>query len=354
MIRVLLAEDEATKATYLAELLSRAGMDVVSVAPDGKQAMKQIKNHSPDVLALDLDMPGTDGVDATARIMQTSALPIVVMTETSAGAAGAEKAFRAMNAGALAAVTKPDRSQPGQLQHLEREFTKTVRLMAEVKVVTRRGIHKQEKRTDAPAPKGPDVPVVAIGASTGGPPALQTILSGLPPDFPAALMIVQHITSGFLPGMEQWLNQTTGFGVEIATRDVMVRPGHAYLAPDGFHMGINPHGRIELSSDSPENGLRPAVSFLFRSVSRTYGARACGVLLTGMGTDGAWELREMRRNGGTTIVQNKDSSAIYGMPGRAVELDAALHILSPEQIARSLPRIISRIKQTQAEKNDAT
>jgi two-component system chemotaxis response regulator CheB len=201
--------------------------------------------------------------------------------------------------------------------------------MSEVKVVTRRARKSSSYQQEEMAATGPEVPVIAIGVSTGGPPVLQTILSQLPPNFPAALLIVQHISAGFLESLQQWLQQTTHFPVIIPTQGAPLRPGCAYLAP--------------------ENGLRPAASYLFRSVTRVYGSRTCGILLTGMGTDGAAELKAMRTSGGITIVQDRESSVIFGMPGRAIELDAALHIYTPEQIAGALPGIVERMHRSQTE-----
>jgi two-component system chemotaxis response regulator CheB len=179
-------------------------------------------------------------------------------------------------------------------------------------------------------------PVIGIGASTGGPPVLQTILSGLPKDFPAPLLIVQHIARGFLPGLVEWLNQTTGLSVHIAAHGALLQPGHAYIAPDDFHLGVGAGGRATLAHEAPEHGVRPAVAFLFRSLAQNCGHQAIGVLLTGMGKDGAQELKEMRDSGAWTIAQDRDSSVVHGMPGEAILLDAAAQVLPADRIAGAL------------------
>jgi two-component system chemotaxis response regulator CheB len=184
--------------------------------------------------------------------------------------------------------------------------------------------------------------VVGIGASTGGPPVLQGILSALPRDFPAPLIIVQHIARGFLPGMVEWLNQTTGLHVHVAAHGATPEPGHAYLAPDDFHLGVSATGKLALSREAPQAGLRPAVSCLFRSLAENFGAQAVGVLLTGMGRDGADELKRLRDLGALTIAQDRDSSVVHGMPGAAIELGAATQVLPADRIASALIAELAR------------
>jgi two-component system chemotaxis response regulator CheB len=165
---------------------------------------------------------------------------------------------------------------------------------------------------------------------------LQTILSALPKDFPVPLLIVQHIAPGFLPGMIEWLNQTTGLRVHIAAHGTTPLPGHAYIAPDDFHMSLAANGRITLARDAHENGLRPAVSYLFRSLAQVCGVHGTGVLLTGMGKDGAAELKLMKERGAYTIAQDRDSSVVHGMPGEAIALGAASVVLAADRIAGAL------------------
>jgi two-component system, chemotaxis family, protein-glutamate methylesterase/glutaminase len=180
------------------------------------------------------------------------------------------------------------------------------------------------------------VRLIGIGASTGGPLVLQTILSGLPKDFPVPLLIVQHIARGFLPGMVEWLSQTTGLRVHIAAHGAVPLPGHAYVAPDDFHLAVDAGGHMILAREEPESGLRPSVSYLFRSLAQTCGASAVGVLLTGMGKDGAVELKRMKDCGAFTIAQDRDSSIVHGMPGEAIELGATTQVLPADKIAGAL------------------
>jgi two-component system chemotaxis response regulator CheB len=187
------------------------------------------------------------------------------------------------------------------------------------------------------------IKMVAIGASTGGPPVLQTLLSSLPKQFSVPVLIVQHIAAGFLPGLVEWLSQVTYFPIRIPAHGDLLLPGHAYLAPDGFHLGVERGPRAVLSQAPPENNLRPAVSHLFRSVAETLGNQAVGVLLTGMGKDGAAELKMLRDKGAITIAQDKESSAVHGMPGEAIQLGAATHVLSPERIVEALVKLVPKV-----------
>jgi two-component system, chemotaxis family, protein-glutamate methylesterase/glutaminase len=180
------------------------------------------------------------------------------------------------------------------------------------------------------------VEFIGIGASTGGPPVLQSILAGLPKDFPIPILAVQHIAPGFLPGLVEWLEQTTGLNVHIAGHGDRALPAHVYLAPDGMHMGLSPGASIHLSKSDPESGVRPAISYLFRTLAGVCGMRAAGVLLTGMGRDGAAELKLMRDKGAITIAQDRESSVVHGMPGEAIALGGATHVLPAGRIAAAL------------------
>jgi chemotaxis protein methyltransferase CheR len=187
-----------------------------------------------------------------------------------------------------------------------------------------------------------EIRLVAVGASTGGPLALQTVLAGLPRDFPVPVVIVQHIAPGFTDGFAEWLTESCGLPIHVANHGERILPGHVYLAPDGAQMRVESEGRLALSSDGPENGLRPSVSFLFRSVARVYGPQAVGVLLTGMGKDGAQELKMMRDAGAVTIAQDKESSVVHGMPGEAIGLEAATYVLPPVRMPAVLASLAAR------------
>jgi two-component system chemotaxis response regulator CheB len=189
------------------------------------------------------------------------------------------------------------------------------------------------------------IKLVVIGASAGGPVALQTILSGLPEDFSAPVLIVQHMAEGFIQGFVEWLAQTSALPIHVARHGEPIVPGHVYVAPDHLQMKVESGGTIGLSKDAAENGLSPSVSYLFRSAAQVFGGTAVGVLLTGMGKDGAEELGLMKGKGAITIVQDEASSVVYGMPGEAIKLGAATYVLSPDRIAAELASLLNRRKE---------
>jgi two-component system chemotaxis response regulator CheB len=336
---VLLADDSPVTRKLLQYLLSaEADIQVVGVVHDGQEALDFLMQgaHRADVALIDIHMPRLDGFEATRRIMETRPLPIVICTAT-ADPKEVAVVFRSMEAGAVACVEKPVSPEHPEFDACARNLLQTIRLMSEVKVVRRWPRPRQPVAGACPVPyNGNGMKLVGIGASTGGPPVLQTILSTLPKDFPSPLLIVQHIARGFVPGLVEWLNQTTGLHVHMAAHGAQAMPGHAYVAPDDFHLGIGAGGRLALSRGDPENGLRPAVSFLFRSLADMCGSAAIGVLLTGMGRDGAIELKHMRDRGAWTIAQDRASSIVHGMPGEAIQLGAAAEILPGDRIAGAL------------------
>jgi two-component system chemotaxis response regulator CheB len=345
-IKVLVVDDSQIMRMLLVHVLSSdPGIQVIGAVNDGEAALDFLKSGDcrPDVVVMDIHMPRLDGFEATRRIMETQPLPIIICTATSDPKELAVT-FRSMQAGALACVEKPVAAGGADFESRVRNLLQMVRLMSEVKVVRRWPRPRVIRATanDVSTSRNAGIRFIGVGASTGGPPVLQTILSGLPKEFPAPLLIVQHIASGFLPGMVEWLNQTTGLHVQIAAHDADPLPGHAYIAPDDFHLGISAGGRIMLAREPPESGLRPAVSYLFRSLAQICGSSAIGVLLTGMGKDGAAELKRMKDRGAVTIAQDRDSSVVHGMPGEAIGLGAATHILSADTIAGALIAQVGR------------
>ncbi|HXG51269.1 MAG TPA: chemotaxis response regulator protein-glutamate methylesterase [candidate division Zixibacteria bacterium] len=346
MIKVLIVEDSPVVREFLTHILgSDSDIDVVGTACDGEEAVEAVERTRPDVVTMDIHMPRLNGFDATRRIMELSPRPIVIVSGSSAHDEIA-MTFKALESGALAIVPRPRGLGD---EESSRELVRTVKLMSEVRVV-RRWPRSRTAPAPAPAPRpavsaeerGGDVRVVAMGASTGGPIVLQTILSGLGESFPVPVLIVQHMTPGFAGGFAEWLARSTGFPVGIARDGETTLPGRAYVAPDGFHMGVRAGGRIALENAPPENGLRPSISYLFRSVVSAYGSQAVGVLLTGMGRDGAEELKLLRDKGCATIAQDRESCVVYGMPGEAVRIGAAARILSPDKIAAALREIVQK------------
>lgn len=349
MIKVLITEDSPVVRGYLKYILSLdPDIEVVATAQDGEEAVQLVKMYNPDVVTMDIHMPKMDGFEATRRIMETHPVPIVIVS-ASWNPEEVDKTFRTMEAGAVAALEKPRGMGHPDSDSSIRELVQTVKLMSGVKVVRRWAKHKMvrpvpealpEMEVEVPTPVIP-AKIVAIGASTGGPMVLKTILSELPKDFPLSVVIVQHIAMGFLSGLRDWLARTASVPIHIAENNQTIQPGHVYLAPDGFQMGVDRYFRVFLQKDVPEYTLCPSVSFLFKSVIQTFEEKAILVLLTGMGRDGAEEMAKIKKLGGFTIAQDKESSVVHGMPGEAIRLGGASIVLPPEKIAHKLVELVS-------------
>lgn len=339
MIRVLVVDDSRVSREFLQYVLgSDPEIEIAGTAANGQEALEAVERTKPHVVTMDVHMPGMDGFDATRRIMETRPTPIVIVSGTYVASETA-MAFRAMEAGALAALPRPAGIGHPDHERTAADLVRTVRLMSEVKVVRR----WRSRASNGLGAAGaivqpglvPDLAAVAIGASTGGPPALQSILSQLPADFPAPVLVVQHIAHGFAEGFAGWLANCGSLPVRLGVHGETIQPGRVYLAPDHYHMSIAGK-RLVLSQEPAVNGLRPAVSHLFRSVAESFGGHAIGVLLSGMGIDGALELKTMKDRGAVTIAQDKASCVVHGMPGEAIRLGGVSYVLPPERIAAAL------------------
>ncbi|KMQ50332.1 Chemotaxis response regulator protein-glutamate methylesterase CheB [Chitinispirillum alkaliphilum] len=343
MIKVLIADKSPQTARYIRDLLSEdEKFSVLNIVNNSSDTIELARSLKPDLLLMDLALPHSeDGFEVIRVIMETSPLPIVIMSykETNSQTVNT---FNALQAGAVALISKPEDSDPEKRTIEESKLKETVRLMSEVKVVTRRR-KKSQRDFEIESEIQPKSPLVVIGASTGGPPVLQAILSNLPANFPSAILVVQHITEGFVNGLQVWLERTTNKKVLLASHGEKIIPGRVYIAPDNCQMGVDFEERIVLRDDPPENNIRPSVSYLFRSSCRVYKSALIAVLLTGMGKDGAKEMKQIREYGGITIAQDRDSSIVYGMPGAAIEYNAVRYIFDPAQIAQKLPAFTHQI-----------
>jgi two-component system chemotaxis response regulator CheB len=290
-------------------------------------------------------MPKLNGFDATRKIMELHPVPIVIVSGSTTSEEIATT-FHALESGALAVVKRPLGFAHPDHAATVKELIQTVKLMSEVKVVRRwprapgkpsTGFHTPRL---GPTKKATTPELIAIGASTGGPLVIQTILSLLPKTFPLPIVIVQHMAQGFVHGFAEWLQYSSSLPVKVASNGEALLSGHVYIAPDGLHTQVTGNRRIILREDEPENSLRPSVAALFRSAAEVYGPRAIGILLTGMGKDGAEELRFMKDRGATTIVQDLETCIVPGMPGEAVRCAAATFVFTPQKIAEALIAVV--------------
>ncbi len=351
MINVLVVEDSPVVREFLIYILnSDPDITVIATAGDGEEAIDALRSHRPDVITMDIHMPKLNGVAATQLIMETQPTPIVIVSG-STDPAEVGTTFDAIDAGALAVLPRPAGIGHPDHEATARKMIEVVKLMSEVKVIRRWG----RMRGASPALHSVRAPllnrvaqarIVVVGASTGGPPALEAILSSLPKHFPVPILIVQHMTAGFMEGFVQWLKNSSNLPVHIARQGELPLAGHVYMAPDEYQMKVENRGEIVLTRDEPEHGSRPSISYLFRSVAKVYGHDAVAGLLTGMGRDGADELRLLKEKGAITFAQDKESSVVHGMAGEAIRLGAATMVLPLEKIAAALTNLVAERGET--------
>lgn len=354
MIRILIAEDSEVGVMLLRAVLQAApDMEVVGVARDGREAVELAQSLQPDIVTMDIRMPVVDGFEATRRIMNSNPIPIVVVS-SSIENEDLKITFKAVEAGALAVIEKPPGFDDPDFEGDCRDMVNMIRVMSSVKVQRRRTHRSEDTPEDGLTrepgqvglPASGSCELVAIGCSLGGPQALRAIISGLPADFPVPLVITQHISAGFLGGLVDWLNVDTGVTVKQAQDNERLLAGHVYFAPDNAHLLVVKKAdglRAVLSDEESVHGFRPSASVLLKSVASACPSRSVGLILSGIGRDGASGLLEMRKAGCTTLVQDKNSAVIYGMPGAALELDAVDHVVRIEDTADRLVSIVSPV-----------
>jgi two-component system chemotaxis response regulator CheB len=337
-IRVLVVEDSSTVRAKLLEVLaSDPGLEVVGEAKDGRQAIELCRTLRPDVITMDMVLPTMSGLSATEQIMAHYPTPILVVS-SSTNRGELFKTYEALAAGAVEVLEKPTGDEEDGAW--ERHLLSTVKLVSRIRVIT----HPRARlgllgKSGSVIQRSAALPrrryeVVAIGASTGGPGAVLEILQKLPLPYSLPILLVLHIGEPFGIAFADWLDAQTGLRVAYAQHGepVSARAGQVCMAPPDSHMAVR-NGRLVLTRDAPRHSCRPSVDALFESVAREYGAAAVGVLLTGMGRDGAAGLLEMRRQGALTIGQDESSSVVYGMPREAMLLGAVERELSLNEIS---------------------
>ncbi len=346
-IRVLIVDDSATIRAMLQRVLSEdPNIVVVGVAVDGEEAIRKTLELSPDVITMDIFMPRLDGYEATRRIMYEKPTPIVVVS-SAVDSPELMVAFKAIQAGALDVVQKPAViGAAADASH--RRLVSVVKSMSEVRVVRHR---RQVEVISAPRPMSTLPPVVShtqktslvvIASSTGGPAALQQILTELSPDFPAPIVVVQHMSAGFTAGLVRWLQSSTGLKLTIARHGERMEAGTVYFADEGRHLEIGVMNRLFYRDTPPVHYVRPSATVLFASAARQTPSEVIGVVLTGMGEDGVEGLRAMHDAGSLTIAQDQATCVVYGMPGAAVKAGAIDHILPIESIGKKLNELTDR------------
>jgi two-component system chemotaxis response regulator CheB len=348
MIRILIVDDMKTIRLSLRQILeSDPELTVIGEATSGEEAVAFCRKTCPDIITMDINMPGMGGYEAIRQIMSETPCPIVVITGIESQYL-MDVSFKALSLGALTVMPRLKGGFPDGPE--AKDLIRQIKTMAGVKVV-RRTRSKElppamlNKTRFNPGVTAKDtgslkfyrpVQLVAIGLSTGGPPALQTILSGLSSSFPLPIVIVQHISPGFIFGLASWLNNTTPFRCKVGELGESIKPSTVYLAPDNTHLTFKGTNNLWLNNSEPVDGHRPSATVLFESVAQNFGEKAIGILLTGMGQDGARGLKALYVTGAFTIAQDEASSLIFSMPKAAIELNVVREVLNINQIASRL------------------
>ncbi|AFE08310.1 protein-glutamate methylesterase CheB3 [Corallococcus coralloides DSM 2259] len=338
-VTVLVVDDSVICRQLISAALSDdPDIQVVGTAANGQEAVALTKELRPHVITMDVDMPVMDGLTAVEHIMAECPTPILVLTGDPRSQAPA-LTYRALELGALALQIKPSIDAGPEAWNL----TKEVKLISSVRVI--RHVRGQKRgapgmpHTPVPALPAASMGIVAVAASTGGPQVLYRMLSELPADFPAPIVIVQHINAAFSESLASWLANASKLKVRLAVDGDTLQPGLVLVAPPDQHMVVPVRGRVALKSGVERDGHMPSGTVLLESVAKAYARRAVGVVLTGMGADGADGLLAIKQSGGLALAQNEESCVVFGMPGAAVERKAVDHLIHGDDVAATLSRL---------------
>jgi two-component system, chemotaxis family, response regulator WspF len=334
-VRIAIVNDEALAVEALRRaLLSVPAHSIAWVARDGADAVRCCAVDRPDVVLMDLLMPVMDGVEATRRIMAAS--PCAILIVTGDVTRNTSKVFAAMGAGALDVVSTPTLAL-GTRESSASALLAKIRLIASLGVTYPQAAGSRIAPADSPASA-----IVGIGASAGGPPAVAHVLRDLPSTFPGAVLVVQHVDAEFVDSMAEWLDSQCSLPVRVAREGVQPAKGCVYLAAGDTHLVMRPDGRMGSQIEPFDAPYRPSVDVLFSSIATSWRGVAIGVVLSGMGRDGALGLQQLRANGARTIAQDEATSAVYGMPRAAVELHATTDVLPLSRIGPLLCELLDR------------
>jgi two-component system chemotaxis response regulator CheB len=342
-IRVLVAEDSLFARSVLVKILEAdAGIKVVGVARNGKEAVDLVRELRPDVVTMDIRMPVMDGFEATQMIMAENPTPILVIS-ASVGSEDLKISFNAIQAGALDIIEKPRGNLQSGYERLGAEIVRRVRMVAEIRVFRHISPRLQRPLAWTPPPgvggRAPEY-AVAVGASTGGPSALLSLLQAAPAGFPAPIFITQHISDGFGRGCAEWLARNSALTVKIAEDGERVRGGIVYFTPDRSVLELRGKWEVAVRPQRTRNE-RATIDTMIASVAGAWRERTIAVLLTGMGADGVEGLRRVKEFGGRTVAQDERTSVVWGMPRAAVEAGVADQVLALDEIPQALLRLVA-------------
>jgi two-component system chemotaxis response regulator CheB len=343
-IKVLVVDDSALIRQMLGRALSAdPKIEIVGTASTGTEAIEKAESLKPDVITLDIEMPELTGLEALPYLVRACEARVIMLSAID----DPDTTYQALSAGATDFVVKPRGGFASSLGSISRDLLKKIKTAYRVRPELRVASSVQDF---APLPPRPGKTataiekVVVIAASTGGPPALETVFSGLEPDLPLAYAIVQHLPAGFADSLARRLSRVTAIRIELAHNGTVLEPGAAFIAPHGDHLRLegSKAPRLRFESGGPIHGVRPAADPLLESAASYLGKRAVGVVLTGMGTDGVAGLRAIQTAGGLTIAQDEETSVVWGMPGAAVRAGVASRVVPIGRVAAEIRRSVGR------------
>ena len=342
-VRVMVVEDSLVVRQLLVHIIASDPRLVVAAAvSSAEEALREIGRVQPDVVSMDIRLPGMDGLEATRQIMSEHPTPIVVIAD-SIEDSSLKISMNALRAGALTVVEKPVGLSSANYAGIASTICTQLYIMSQVPVVRQRSFAPWRDKITNTAPKrdpewSATLPsIMGIAASTGGPPALAKVLGALPEDFPLPILLVQHMGAPFMEGFASWLNGLMPLKVRLAQDHEIPMAGNVYVAPGDRHLLLSPAGTLKVSAEPPVGNQRPSATMLFQSMARSVGRRGLGVILTGMGEDGALGLVEMRQAGGYGLAEDESTAVVYGMPAAATRMGGVNVSLPLDLIA---PRIL--------------
>lgn len=342
-VKILVVDDSVFAQQVLTDLLNDdSDLEVVGVAHDGVEALEKIESLHPDVITLDIEMPKMNGLECLARIMETNPLPVIMVSFLTVS--GAKQTIEALELGAIDFVTKPSKDT-FTLVHIQKELIQKVKLAASINVSKFKKVAAKKKALSEFLKPPKNIELLTIGSSTGGPRALRDLLGMFPADFPLGTVIAQHMPKGFTKVFANHLNDVCDIEVSEAKNGDLVKPGRILIAPSGKQITIHRTSGNDLTveiGDQPDLIYKPSVNHFLKSVAEVCGGRVLSVILTGMGSDGAISMQELRKLGAHTIVEAEESCVVFGMPRAAMELGGAEYVESLPQI---YPRIVEIIKE---------
>lgn len=342
-VRVLVTDDSALMRKLIPQMLAAdESIEVVGTAMDGSFCLKKIEELKPNVVTMDLEMPGMNGIDTLKEIMRREPVPVIVFSSHSTE--GATVTMKALGLGAFDFVPKP-KDPSAHMAEVARELIAKVKAAAECKLKPRLLTALPNKPQKSSATSVAPNKIVAIGVSTGGPQALEYVLSQLPADFPSAIVVVQHMPDGFTDMFARRLDEVCPLRVKEAQSGDLLQAGRVLICPGSRHMKVKrlPLGEIVVLSDEPRvNGHRPSADVLLRSVAEEFKNHAVGVLMTGMGDDGAEGLGAIKKEGGMTLAQSEESCVVFGMPKAAIERGYAIRVVGLDVMGSTLQAICGR------------